>query len=281
MTEEEFKENIAELGITSDPTDLDAMRLEIKARISELHPDHQVNHGDDRLQRLTELLKNTGSDTRELQRVVGGRQLIKPGAQIPTQGEPVEARINKARAAYQRASSRGFLFPKISLMAVTGALAWVFAFPKAFMDHPFISPLLKSRFAIGMWLVVLLALAVAWIAVWWSEQHKQRMIEKVMSLAHQRAVLDSIGREDEGSFSASQFREALYPRHIWYSPRLRMLASVFLRRKIYYFHDPFYDVTLEEQAAELALERFVKKGWTVATKRPKDESKIDDWYEFS
>jgi hypothetical protein len=116
-----IKDEASQLGLTSSVDDLDALRFEIKVRISERDPDHAVNYSEDRLQRLTELLRRAGSEGNGLMHI-SRRQLVLRENAISAQREPVETRIEIVRESSKQSSNRGFLLPKLSLGAVTAIL---------------------------------------------------------------------------------------------------------------------------------------------------------------
>jgi hypothetical protein len=272
----------AELGLTADPRDLDALRSEIKTRISESHPDHKSGHEDDRLQQLTALLQATGTQSKSLSSPAQSTELsttVNPTA--PLVREHVETRIEEVRASYQKMAGRGFLVPKLSLTGVTAALAWVFAFPKSLKDHPYMGRLIGTPYAIDIWGGAVVVLGLAWLLVWYMEGKKKQLVDRLLSLSVQRAALENIGKTDGTAFSASQFQEVLYPAHVWWPTGLRKMFHMFMRKKIYYYANPSYDQTLADKVTELALERFVNKGWIIRTSRPEDEKGIDDWYKFT
>jgi hypothetical protein len=277
---DDFEALVKELGLTSAPSDVDAIRTEVRARISELHPDRKAEDSTDRLQQLLKLLKKIGNEPMAIQAIGRPAQLAKVEAAPPVRIQSIEATFTAIKASNQRASSRHFLFPKISLGTLTAALAWLFLSPKTFMDHPFIGRLLKSQYAMSIWSAAVAVLALTWLLVWLLERRKRRYVDRLLSLTYQKSVLDSMGRQESGSFSASAFRESLYPPHVWYPHLLRILVKTVLRMKIYYYNNPFYDATLADEVTELALERFLKKRWIVRSGRPDDEKGVDDWYQI-
>jgi hypothetical protein len=273
---------VSELGLTADPSDAAALRLEVKNRISEIHPDHRPADPDERLQKLQLLLRRLGSEPTSLQLASPKTSLLSVESNLADLRNAVEKKVKAVGDSRKAVSLRSFLYPKISIAALTAALAWVFLFPKTFMSHPFIGPLLKGRFAVPVWIATVGCVTIAWLTIWIVEQAKQRKVEQLLSPSYQRSVLDRIGDDDEGSFSAKEFLEKFYAQDIliWYPQWVRALAKSILRRNIYYFRNPFYDVTLADEAAELALERFLAKGWIVRCKKPENAKGIDDWYRF-
>jgi hypothetical protein len=124
----EIERLMAELGIHADKNDLDALRLEIKARLAESHPDAKVHHGDDRVQELATLLKMVGNNSTELASVSTTKELAVKSETLPaplssstslTIREAVEARIQSVREVQHKTATKSFLFPKISLGAFT------------------------------------------------------------------------------------------------------------------------------------------------------------------
>jgi hypothetical protein len=282
----EIERLMAELGIHADKNDLDALRLEIKARLAESHPDAKVHHGDDRVQELATLLKMVGNNSTELASVSTTKELAVKSETLPaplssstslTIREAVEARIQSVREVQHKTATKSFLFPKISLGAFTVAIGWIFAFPKSFYDHPFIGPLLKGPHAMQMWLGVLCAFVFAWISVWFLEQQKNQQSDRLLSLPFQKSTLDAMDRTERGAFSASEFQDALYPRQNRYPRMIRKLT----RLKLYFYANPLYDDVLADQATALALDRFVARGWITRAPKPEGEKGIDDWYRLN
>ena len=287
--EDEINRLIKKLGINASPADKEALTSELKARLSESHPDQKASHDEARVQELATLLQIVKRQSTKLAVIKGEtkeialpKEPLPPALLVPLPSrETVETQIQIARASGRSAVSKEFLLPKLSLGAVTLAVTWVFAAPKTFADNPFIGALLKRPDAMRLWLMTLGVLICSWFVIWWLEQTKKRRTERLLSLTFQKQILDAIGRSDGTAFSATRFRAELYPRHVWYPNMLRLMAKLLFRIKIYYFNNPFYDDALADQASELALERFVSKGWLSLTAKPEDEEGIDDWYRFN
>jgi hypothetical protein len=110
------------------------------------------------------------------------------------------------------------------------------------------------------------------------ERAKEHKVEELLSLAHQRAALEMTGRLHTEGFSASHFQNELYPKQIWYPNWIRRISKV-LPGKGLSFHTRFtYDAPLAEKVTQLALERFIQKGWIARMQRPEGEMSVDDWY---
>jgi len=120
-------------------------------------------------------------------------------------------------------------------------------------------------------------LAIAWLTVWWREGIKKRQITELLNPVRLREELEMTSKK--GSiFSVSQFRERLYPKYIWYPKWIRLISNMWpgINRSVHI--RPSYDSALAERIAELAIERFIQKGWIVKTEKPDEETSIDDWY---
>jgi hypothetical protein len=231
------------------------------------------------LQRLRKVLRKTGKGSTALQTIERNSQIAtanSQGALLPK--EPVESRLDSVAKSQLNATSRAFLIPKISLASLTALLTSVFLFPKTFMDHPFVGQMLKGPHAVGIWLAAIALLSCSWLSVWWLEQRKRWHTDQMLSLHYQKQALDLAARVGSGCFSASDYRDKLWSRYRPYPNWFRKLVGKLRRQNIYFYTSPLYDAQLVEKAAELALERFVQKGWIVRAERPEDEKDTDDWY---
>jgi hypothetical protein len=276
---EELEELVRELGLTSAPSDLDALRSEVRARISELHPDHKPVDPTVRLQRLKKVLRKTGKSSTAIQRIEPNSQIAR--AKAPTAlltREPVEARLDSVMASRQAATSRAFLVPKISLTGLTALLGSAFLFPKTFADHPFVGQLLKGPHAIAVWSLAVLLLAFAWLVVWWMERGKERQVEELHSLTHQRVALTATAMISPEGFSAVKFQDQLYPKYVFYPRWLRRVSKALTGKGLNCHKRVTYDAQMAEMAVELALERFIQRGWIVRVERPEGETAVDDWF---
>lgn len=204
--------------------------------------------------------------------------IVKAPLATPAPSETIEARLNAIEGAKHVACSRAFLLPKVSLGTLTAVLGWVFLFPRTFADHPFIGEMLKSRHAGVAWLGAVFCLAVASLRVWWLERRKEREVAELLSLTYQKAALDMTGRINPEGFSASDFQEQLFPKYVSYPNWLRRLSSVLPGKQLSYHPRPNYDAPMAEKVTELALERFIQKGWIARMERPDGKTSIDDWY---
>ena len=279
---DELEKLVNELGLTSAPSDLATLRSEVKARISELHPDHKSADPKARLLLLGKVLKKTGKGATALQKTANNSQLARVASRAALfPEETVEARLDAVGASQQIVRSRAFLIPKLSLGGLTALLTWTFLFPKTFMDHPFVGRMLKGSHAVSIWLLAIALLVVAWISVWCLEQRKRWYSDQILSLDYQKHTMDSVARAGSVCFSASKFRENLCSRYKLYPRWFRWLVGKLRLKSFYsYYTSPVYDALLVEKAAELAIERFVQKGWIVHTERPEDETDVDDWYKI-
>jgi hypothetical protein len=279
-TPNELKELAEKLGLSSDPSNVDAVRSELKARISEIHPDTRADDLTERFQILSKALRRVGKGSTALQTINRNSSIAKAEAVAPEPRETIEARLNSIEVAKQTSYSRAFLFPKISLGTVAAALVWVFFFPRTFAEHPFIGGMLKSGRAVAVWSGAVFFLAIAWLIVWWLERSKERHVELMLSLTHQAAALDSMRHLRSEVFSATEFQGQLYPKLVWYPVWLRRLSKLVSKRGLSLHMRLTYDVPMAEKVAELALERFLQKGWIVRTERPEGETRADDWYKL-
>ena len=279
--QDEIATGALDLGLSSDPFDLDVLRREIKIRISELHPDHQNLDSGDRLRRLIALMKKLGDETNQLQIADGGRALSTVLGNSLAARTAVEGRIKDLKVAQVDQLQRSFRGTKISLGVVTAALTTAFAFPRTFMEHPFIGPLLKGAWASRIWFGCVSSLAIAWVLVWLVEKGKRARLASLSSLRHQQSVLASVGSKDDKTFSRAQFEGRFCRREIWYPKWSRKIAASLFKVSLYYFKDPLYDDEMIEDAAQLALDRFLSKGWIVSIPRPADEDDADDWYRIT
>ena len=269
---------VAELGLTADPADLAALRLEIKTRLSEAHPDHKLAHDTDRIQRLTEVLKAAGGPGAELATRPTALSTVAAAAAL-TRKENVESQVVSTRNSYRDAESRSYRGPKFSLAGVTTLLGAVFAFPKTFKDHPYIGRLINNPHFIEIWICAVLCVVAGWVFVLFAEAYQKRRVDELLSASFQKEALDRIFLvEDLEVFSTEEFQEHLYPRRVWGPDWLRQFRRKVLKQRYGTHRTPFYDQTLADRATELAIERFLSKEWIVKTTKPADAKGVDDWY---
>jgi hypothetical protein len=263
------------------PMDVAGARMELRARLSKLHPDRsggafKSKEAGEEFHRLTDAIAFLDSQSSGLVPVSTVKALTDAFTTTLIQmrqanrldSKSIEEKTGELLASRRVDISHAFRWPKVSLASVGAALAYVFLFPQHLKDHPYLGPLLKSQRANTYWFWAVGSLGAAWVVVWAVERRQQAWAERLLSFAYQRHKLRELGFREGNLFTRTELRDTLWTPD-WYSFRLKK----FLRRM-------FYDLAQAEQAADVALQRYLEKRWIRPVERPAGSDEFDEWYEL-
>lgn len=191
-------EIVEEYELASAPSEVEAVRQELRAKLADLHPDRDGGEFPTpaqkeayfRISSAIDFVEATSQSNASMVRVSDVTAIAKviADALVPARRtEFIEARQHAFIASYQQQISRDFLLPKIGsgvFAAIAGAL---FTFAGQLKDHPFFGPLMTSRagtpstvvsnFLLGLFLMS----GMLFITSWFREQRRLRYAEFIVS----------------------------------------------------------------------------------------------------
>lgn len=266
---------VRDLGLSSDPENIQELKVEIKKNIAEIHPDrsggnfkseknetqyHRLSDALDYCENHDKMLIPLEATTALVQKVAESMALVNQ--------EPIEKRITKASKELQNKFNEKYKVPKISLGVISAALGYAFFFPQTITEHPYLSLLVENYTFFIYWCFSVSFLVSFWIITLVREKSGKNQIKSLLSLDTNRLILDRLRKSNNPQFSRTQLRDQLIsfsvePKHFSSS---NLLAP---RRKL--------DLEIYDEATELAIERYLTRNWIRQIQR----SDIDDWYEIT
>lgn len=266
---------VRDLGLNSDPENIQELKSEIKKHIAENHPDrsggtfkskkeeeqyHRLSDAFDYCEKSGKMLIPLEATTALVRKVVESMALVNQ--------EPIEKRIRKASKELQNKFNEKYKVPKISLGAISAALGYVFFFPQTITEHPYLSVLVEDYTFFIYWYFSVISLVPFWIITLTREKSGKNQIKLLLSLDTNRLILDRLRKSDNPLFSRTQLRDQLISFPVGsnhFSP------SYFLAHRIK------LDLEIYDEATDLAIERYLTRNWIHRIQ----QSDIDDWYEIT
>ena len=225
----DVNEVTTELGLSSDPSDLQAIRQELRRRSAELHPDRnegkfESQEAEERFHLLIEAkdyVDSVGKDATALVPVSQIPALMRALKEAST--EPVEVRVSRLRSEcrdeYRSEHKRQYAFRKIGSGVFASICAFLFAFGNTLKDHPLLGSLAANQTAQVFLLVLCLYAAGFFALTWFRERAEEGNLEWLMSEEGRREVFRKVIQErsieetgDKVVVSRLQFSQAIQKR---------------------------------------------------------------------
>lgn len=268
-----------DLGLKSNPEDIESLKAEIRTRLPKTHSDLSGGHprsekAEQETVRLTDALNYCRAQENMLVRLNTETSLVKELAKslARVRQEPVDERITKASEKRKAIVSQKFRLPKISLGVLTGILGFIFMFPNQMVQHPYLHIFVQSQFVQELWMTAVMILSGLWFLTWRLETKEKNQISHLFSLDFHRWVLKELIGTNTKQFSRTELRGMLakitHERHQAFHPHPISTLHMLL--------NPRLGITVMDEATDLALERYLERNWVRRIK----SHEIDDWYEI-
>lgn len=271
---------VNDLGLESDPNDLQGVIRELKERRNDAHPDKTRDKSTDEFQRLVRALEFVDVQSKALVPLTAVTALVKQVTDAVTQRESTDAHAARAVAARTETFHRLIRPRRFTLAAVGTAFSVVFLFPQQFETHPYIERFLYQPVGVMTWVALLAVLGLLWIRTALEEARHRDVLETLYSRRFQERVLKRFGsavfsRTHVQEHMARWTRENRKPMNPWGSLRLlRVLAIVInrlgARSRI--------GADAIEEAADLALRRYLDAAIVRRVPVPDGQSPFTEWY---
>lgn len=193
---------VADLGLESTPDDTESIRSELKARLSQLHPDKTkgefASEGDkERFLRLSKGIEFVDSLTNTESALIPANQIseiVKSVAETLglASHNSVGALESEFRTNYRRRVGERYAAPKITSGAFAAICASIITLSDKLHSNPVLGPILQTRFSSYALLGLLLTSGEMFLVFWLRESREKNRAEYLTS--------DEGMREAFGSF---------------------------------------------------------------------------------
>jgi len=206
---------VEDLGLKSNPDDINQIKAELKTKIKELHPDKsggQFKSEEDstKLYLLLEALDYSDAERNTLIPLDYVTEIIEKLSENLTSvnKESIDVRINRTSLNHQAYIGHRFQFPKISLGAISTILTYIFLYPEQLMNHPIIGSYVQNIiFTNYYWLLAVEILAVLWFVTWKSETYNKAKTVELFSMDYHLKILNKLKHSTKILFSRTQLKE--------------------------------------------------------------------------
>lgn len=266
-------EVVEEFGLGSDPQDVQAVIRELKERRKLVHPDASERDSKAEFQRLMLALEFVEQRSKMLVPLADVTALVDRLADAVATRQSADAQAAQAVAVRSEQLHRRGRPRRITLAAVGAVLSFVFLFPGQFESHPYLERFIRDPQGAATWGILVASLAALWLLTARQESANQSTLEVLYSRRFHERVLEQLG---SSPFSRAQLQDAMTSLIRPHRPQPESLVIASMLR-------PFGLTTAlgldtVEEAADLALRRYLEAGIVRRVAVPEGGSPFSEWY---